>query len=82
MLKHPAQMRMMEAMVVEASRWKSLVINIGNIFNISNKKKSKNRNNLDDEHCKEVPEAAPQDHRCDKVGGGEEAGDEDSENSW
>ena len=74
MLKHPAQMRMMEAMVVEASRWKSLVINIGN--------KNKNRNNLDDEHCEEVPEAAPQDHRCNKVGGGEEAGDEDSENLW
>ena len=75
MLKHPAQMRMMEAMVVEASRWKSLVINIGNITTTTN-------NNLDDEHCEEVPEAAPQDHRCNKVGGSEEAGDEDSENLW
>ena len=62
---------MMEAMVVEASRWKSLVINIGNI--------TFKKNNLDDEHGEEVPEAAPQDHRGNKVGGGEEAGDEDSE---
>ena len=76
-------MRMMEAMVVEASRWKSLVINIGNInFRTGTGTTTTNSKNLDDEHCEEVPEAAPQDHRCDKVGSGEEAGDEDSENLW
>ena len=35
---------------------------------------------VDKKYREEIPEAAPEKHRCNKVGGSEEAGDEDAEN--
>ena len=35
---------------------------------------------VDKKYREEIPEAAPEQHWCNKVGGSEEAGDEDAEN--
>ena len=74
-MKQPTQMRMIEAMVVEASRWVSLTTNtfkVGITFSIFD-------SSLGDKYRQQVPEAAPEKHGGDKVGGSEEAGEEDAE---
>ena len=38
------------------------------------------KNNLGDQCCEQVPKAAPEQHRGDEVGGGEETRGDDAEN--
>ena len=57
-LKQPAQMRMMEAMVVEASRWDSLTTNTFKVeIDISICDSL-----LGDKYREQIPETAPQQH--------------------
>ena len=80
-LKHPAQMRMMEAMVVETNNWGPFKIYYddwiiaNNVFSAILP-----TSHLIDQCCEQVPKAAPKQHRCDKVGGREKARGDDAEN--
>ena len=80
-LKQPAQMRMMEAMVVETNNWGPFKIYNDNWI-IANNVFSAilPTSNLSDQCCEQVPKAAPEQHRSDKVGGREKARGDDAEN--
>ena len=80
-LKQPAQMRMMEAMVVETNNWGPFKIYNDNWI-IANNVFSAilPTSNLSDQCCEQVPKAAPKQHGGNKVGGGEEARGDDAGN--
>ena len=71
----------MEAMVVETNNWGPFKIYNDNWI-IANNVFSAilPTSNLIDQCCEQVPKAAPKQHRCDKVGGGEKARGDDAEN--